>query len=164
MKSRIGGAVTVVPGGFAHSAGGSVASWAESDVVGDSPSPNESCAACVGTIGTLADVRVEFFLLLLESGGQPAVDFGSDVVPGHLAATASRRVQGLVCHASAVELLETSDAVAVTARCLPHLVARVAVLARNTHNIGRCTSDCSRTGLGQSCFFALELANGSVLE
>lgn len=74
VQSCVSRTVTVVAGGLAHSACGRVALWTESNVVCNEPSSNEFCAHCILTVGTLADVRIELFLLLLESSGQPAVD------------------------------------------------------------------------------------------
>jgi hypothetical protein len=145
--------------GLTHGAGEPAASRTCGSVVGNVRRSNESRTSRIRTVSSLTDVRVEFFPFCFERRGQAVVDLCADVGPGHLETAASRRVQSLVCHGSAVELLQTAHAVMVVARRLPDFCDGIAVFTRCTLDSG----SRSYTGFGQFGFFVFELADGFVL-
>lgn len=100
IQSFVSRTVTfVVRGLLAHGAGSLLACWTGGDVVRDILSSDEHGALGIETVDALANRRVELFLLFLEGCGKLSIDFCFDLVPGHPALAASRRVQRLVRHA-----------------------------------------------------------------
>ena len=165
IQSFVSRTVTVVVRGLlAHGAGSLLACGTGGDVVRNVLSSDERGAFGIGTVSALADRRVELFLLVFEGRDKLSVDLCFNLVPGHSALAASRRVQRLVRHARFVQELKTWDAVVVAARRFPDFLGREVVIARGALDVRGSTSSRNCTGFDELSLLALVAANGVVLE
>jgi hypothetical protein len=165
IQSLIGWTVVVlVPGLLAHGAGNFITRWTGGDVVYDVLRSDEHRAICFGAVSPVACVCVEFLFLLLEGSGEFFTDPCFDTLARHVAFAAFWRIQRLVFHRSTVDLLEAGGTVMVTARRLPYLFDREAVIVRRTLDVRGSASSRDCTGFGELGFLLLESTNGAVLQ